>query len=153
MEILLSAVIFIVAVSGVFATLNAVRAPVVTKESNLVAAVFGKQVLEALRTQVTDPQGSAAKLYYQCSAGLGANPCPDFSLSVGHHEVSAANLTASTNPSLSWPGTITAVNTITCNGVANTVCLVYNVTCANGSALSTCGNTDVAHRVDLNIQS
>ena len=52
LEILLAAIIFVISIGGIFATLNAVRAPVANKESALTAAVFGKQVLEALRSQV-----------------------------------------------------------------------------------------------------
>lgn len=78
LEVLLSSVIFIITVVGVFATLNAVRTPVTNKEGGLSAAIFAKQVLEALYSQV-----SAANYYTAC----GASPCTNFDLSPGLHNV------------------------------------------------------------------
>jgi len=56
LEVLLAAVIFVVSVAGIFATLSAVRVPVHQKERALTAAVFGQQVLEGLRSQVSASQ-------------------------------------------------------------------------------------------------
>jgi Tfp pilus assembly protein PilV len=52
LEVLLASVIFVISVAGVFATLSAVRQPVLQKERSLTAAVFGQQELEILRSQV-----------------------------------------------------------------------------------------------------
>ena len=51
-EALLAGVVFILAVSGVFATMAAVRGPVTSKNNSVEAAIFGKQVLEDLRSKV-----------------------------------------------------------------------------------------------------
>ena len=142
MEIILAAIIFIISVGGVFATLNAVRSPVITKESALVAAVFGKQVLEALRSQVNDPQGALAT-YYNCSVAVA--PCPDFSLSQGDHLVSVAKLNAA---GISWPSVALSNQ----NLVGGVPMLSYTVTCADGVAAHCITNTDVAHMVTLNIK-
>ncbi|MBF0503742.1 MAG: type II secretion system protein [Candidatus Omnitrophica bacterium] len=56
LEILLSAIIFVISVAGIFATLNAVRQPVVQKQRSLTAAILGQQLLESLRTQVDASQ-------------------------------------------------------------------------------------------------
>ena len=138
LEILLSGIIFVVSVAGVFATLNAARSPVVNKEGALAAAVFGKQVLEVLRSQVSQTQAN----FYSCSGGQ--NPCPDFALSVGAHAVPLGNLPAG----LSWPPVlVTGVNNNNPNG--SPPVLSYTVSCADNS--NPCGS-DTAHRVDLNIQ-
>lgn len=128
LEILLAAIIFIISIGGIFATLNAVRAPVANKESSLSAAVFGKQVLESLRFQVSAE--SNANFYGICS-----DTCTDFSLALGTHQVSPL-------PSgLNWPPGLAAKNP---GG------LIYTVSCADGSS-APCTNANVAHRVDLNI--
>jgi Tfp pilus assembly protein PilV len=133
LEVLLASVIFVVSVAGIFATLNAVRGPVSNKENQLIAAVFGKQVLQALYSQVTDPA------YY---AVCGTSPCPTFDLSLGTHQVPHGNL-----PGLIWPLNLKASNNA-CDGANG--CLVYKVSCADGSGA--CGTgTNVARRVDLNI--
>jgi len=142
-EILMAAIIFIISIGGIFATLNAVRVPVANKENALTAAVFGKQVLEALRSQVNQ-QGAAN--FYVCSAA-GQNPCQDFALSVGQHQVSATTLS---NYGLTWPSALQSANTV-CGSPA-TLCLVYNVTCADSVPTDcTTNTTDIAHKVDLKI--
>jgi hypothetical protein len=143
LEILLSSVIFVIAIGGIFATLNAVRAPVSSKEYGLSSAVFGKQVLEILRKQVNN--SSSANFYTDanCSGGI----CTDFSLAVGAHYVTTS---APTWPSgLSWPTALQSANTVACN-VTTALCLQYTVTCADGSA-SPCTNNFIAHKVVLTI--
>ena len=153
-EVLLSAVIFIVTIAGLFVTLGSVRAPVASKQTALTAAVFEKQVLEALRSQVSL---SAGANYNACAAGTGnvLNPCQDFSLSLGTHQVSAATLA---NYNISWPtlpATLQTNNTIVCAGVANTLCLQYVVSCADGSGNpgtnTACTNVDIPHQVNLKV--
>jgi len=137
MEILLSAIIFIIAIGGIFATLNAVRTPVVNKEGSLSAAVFGKQVLESLRFQVSDLP--SANFYTTCSG-----TCTDFSLALGTHQVPSANLPAG----LSWPQVLVTKDSINYpNG--NPPVLNYTVKCADGSG--SCSANDTPRRVDLNI--
>lgn len=123
LEILLSSIIFVVTVAGLFATLSAVRAPVTTKENALSAAVFGKQVLETLRAQV-----NAGTFYTACSSTGSNGDCKDFSLSVGTHQMSLP-------AGLSWPSA--DVNS------ANANLLTYTVTCP-----APC-TADSARRVDL----
>jgi len=130
LEILLSSIIFIITVGGVFATLNAVRIPVANKENALTAAIFGKQVLECLRSQVD------ARTYYN-SCSVVQSPCPDFSLSVGSHLVPTTTL--NTTEGLYWPTGFAAVNP---NGLS------YSVVCADGS--NPC-NADSSRQVNLNI--
>jgi Tfp pilus assembly protein PilV len=96
LEILLASLIFVVSVAGIFATLNAVRTPVKNKTNALSAAVFGKRVLEALRSSVNN--GGTYPFYNACTGGL--NPCPDFSLSYGIHQISVATLSWA---DLNWP--------------------------------------------------
>ena len=134
LEILLASIIFIITVAGIFATLSAVRTPVADRESALTAAVFGKQVLENLRSQVN---AASSAYYYSCSAG--GSPCPDFALSLGAHQISQATLTTY---GLSWPASLTAAN-----GGASPV-LKYTVVCADGS--SPC-SADSARQVNLTI--
>jgi len=129
LEILLASVIFVVSVAGIFATINAVRTPVANKENALSAAVFGKQVLETLRTQV-----NAGGTYF----GVCAGTCTTFDLQLGKHLVAMPLAT----PALSWPTT-----DLTNNNAAG---LSYTVTCANSGSVAVCG-ADVARRVDLNI--
>jgi len=148
LEVLLASIIFIVSVGGVFLTLNAIRRPVANKESALTAAIFGKQVLEALRSGVN------AGSYY--SACVTVNPvdgsCGDFTLSLGTHEVASSVLTPL---GLTWPSAaISTVNTGHCT--VGPPCLNYTVTCADGSSPSygstaACSNPDSARKVDLNI--
>lgn len=127
LEILLSAIIFVITIGGIFATLNAVRSPVANKESALTAAVFGKQVLEVLRSQVNDPT------YYGTSCTAS---CATFDLELGSHSVTLPT------SGLNWP--TAAMST------ANSNVLNYKVSCADGSS-SPCTNAEVAHRVVLNI--
>jgi Tfp pilus assembly protein PilV len=132
LEILLASIIFVISVAGIFATLSAVRTPVGNKENALSAAVFGKQVLETMRTQVN--AGSAT--YYGICASTCATSCTAaLSLCLGTH---ALNLPAS---GLSWPST----DLQNANAALN-----YTVSCADGSADTACG-ADVARRVVLNI--
>src|ERR1039458_2589495 len=97
LEVLLASIIFVVTIAGVFATLNAVRAPVASRENELAAAVFSKQVLETLRSQTS--QNDAVSHFYTCLNGTAAN-CADFALSVGTHNVTAATLNGF---GLKWP--------------------------------------------------
>jgi len=152
LEVLLAAVIFIISIGGIFATLNAVRTPVAHKEGSLSVAVFGKQVLEALRSQVSD-QPSAN--YYSdsfCSGSSSSTICTDFSLAVGTHYVQT---NGNNWPSgLSWPTALVTANTVPCY-VTQALCLVYIVTCADGT-YSNCSSLassypNMARRVDLNI--
>jgi len=143
LEILLSAVIFVIAVGGIFATLNAVRTPVSGKEYSLSAVVFGKQVFEALRTNVNNSSGANFYTDANCSGGI----CTDFSLAVGNHYVTTS---APLWPSgLSWPTALKTANTVACN-VTTALCLQYTVTCADGSA-SPCTNNFIARKVVLTI--
>ena len=81
----MAAIIFVLTIAGLFATLNAVRAPVANKENALAAAVFGKQVLEALRSTVN--AGASSNYYLVCSP-----TCTDFSLALGPHAVPTAQI-------------------------------------------------------------
>lgn len=130
LEVLLAAIIFVVSVAGIFATLSAVRAPIANKENALVAAVFGKKVLETLRTQVS---AGGAAYYGICTAGCNCTTV--FNLCLGAH-----SLTLPVG-GFSWPTTDLSNNNATLN---------YTVTCADGSAAAACA-ADVARRVDLNI--
>ena len=136
LEILLSAIIFIISVGGIFATLGAVRAPVANKESALTAAIFSKQVLEALRSQVSEQAG--LNFYTNCGGG-----CTDFSLALGTHNVTKATLSV---VGLSWPPVLNS----TPYPDGNPPVLSYVVSCADGSA-PPCTNPEVAHKVVLNI--
>jgi Tfp pilus assembly protein PilV len=135
LEILLASVIFVLSVAGIFATLSFVRASVTNKESSLTAALFGKQVLEKLRSAVN--MGGANPYYNACTGN--ANPCPDFSLSLlpaGVHRVPSANMPAG----LIWPTALKTANTFCdANG-----CLEYTVSCGDN-----CSNIDAARKVDL----
>lgn len=140
LEVLLAAIIFVITISGVFETLSVMRTPVVNQESSLEATVFGKQVLEALRSKV---DASSNAYFYQCS-NAGANPCPDFGLSIGQHSVNEATLL--NQGGLSWPtdNNNALKNANMVNGVA---ILNYTVTCADNS--NPCN--DSARQVTLNI--
>jgi type II secretory pathway pseudopilin PulG len=144
LEVLLAAIIFVITIGGLFVTLDAVRAPVIAKENALTAAIFGKQVLEALRTQV-----NTQTFYNACSTPVPpALSCPDFSLYLGLHQVPLANLPAG----LTWPASLTANNL---NG--NPAVLSYTVFCADNSVPSgyplACSSADIARGVTLNITS
>jgi type II secretory pathway pseudopilin PulG len=148
LEILLASIIFIITISGVFATLNAVRKPVADKESALAAAVFGKQVLEALRSSV-----NASTFYGPCSSTINGY-CGDFSLYLGIHHVPHGNLPQG----LTWPTNLSSSNFI--SGCDTSVgCLVYTVACGDGSpptssvppdCVNSSGN-DIAREVTLSI--
>jgi len=152
LEVLLASIIFIITISGVFVTLNYVRQPVLDKESALSAAVFGKQVLEALRSKV-----DASTYFGPCSLALNANAaCPDFSLSLGLHQVPPGNLQG-----LKWPLNLSTSIPLP-NNVTNCdkACLVYIVSCGNTTdpvnspdytSCTSVGNPDMARRVDLSI--
>jgi len=135
LEILLASVIFVVSVAGIFATLNAVRTPVVNKENALSAAVFGKQVLDTLRSVVS----AGGTSFY----GICAGNCTTFDLQLGPHQVAAATLAVY---GITWPTT----DLINANQVAGVTTLSYSVSCADGSVAAFCG-ADVARRLDLNI--
>jgi len=144
-EVLLSAVIFVIAVAGIFYTMTSVRYPVTNGETSLSAAIFGKQILESLNSQ----EGAGANAYYvqSCTSPNADASCGDFSLYMGLHEVSSSTL--STVTGLSWPTTLTSSNT--CGAISP--CLSYNVTCGDGnnSTPPNCSSASVAKRVDLNI--
>jgi len=150
LEILLASIIFIISITGVFITLTAVRKPVADKESALAASVFGKQVLEALRSSV-----SAGTFYNSCSSMNANGYCPDFSLSLGKHQVPSGNLLSA---GLTWPASLTVANT-NVNSITHcdtaVACLVYTVSCADNNppagSTSSCVNADVARQVTLNI--
>ena len=131
LEILLASVIFIITVGGVFATLNAVRGPVTSKEYALSSAVFGKQVFETLRNQVSN--GSSANFYTVCPAS--APYCTTFDLALGKHQVTLPS------SGLSWPSSLSANNST----------LNYTVSCADGSATCAVSTSYVGRRVDLTI--
>jgi hypothetical protein len=140
-EVLMSATLLVLTVAGAFTTFSAVRANVANKESALEATVFGKQVLEALYSQVTD---SGAYAYYSgCVTGGCGGGCCDFSLSVGNHNVPTANLPLP----LVWPGGNGGpMATLNGNQVS------YTVTCADGSGGPGCTNSQIAHKVTMNIK-
>lgn len=131
LEILLASIIFIITIAGVFVTLSAVRKPVADKESALTAAVFGKQVLEALRSSVNAQP--ASNFYGTC---IGT--CTDFSLALGTHQVNLPNGQLIMPPNL-----------ISSNGGGNGV-LTYTVSCADDSP-APCTSPDVARKVELTI--
>jgi len=147
LEVLLAAIIFIISIGGLFATLNAVRSPVTQKENALSAAITGQQVLNYLRSQVN------AQTYYNgCSLPLDAsNNCPALDLSTGPHLVPSGILTG---VGISWPNNLSILNATGLN---------YTVLCADGSsgAAATCNpapngngaNLDQARQVTLNITS
>ncbi len=135
LEILLASVIFVVSIAGIFATLNAVRTPVTTKENALMAAVFGKQVLDTLRSVVN----AGGTTYY----GICAGNCATFDLQLGPHQVVAATLAAY---GITWP----SADLINANKIGGVTTLSYTVSCADGSVPASC-NADVARRLDLNI--
>ena len=83
LEILLASIIFVLTVGGIFVTLDAIRKPVANKELALTSAVFGKQVLEALRSKVT--AASSSNFFTVC-----AGTCPTFDLALGVHHVQSA---------------------------------------------------------------
>ena len=139
-EVLVSAIIFVVTIGGLFVTLNAVRTPVASKENGLAAAVFGKQVLETLRGQVN------ASTYYNTPCTLGT-PCTDFSLGLGPHNIDQATLALA---GLTWPAALSPP-TDTQNG--NPPVLSYTVSCADGTGYAApCNPSTVAHQVTLNIK-
>jgi len=71
LEVLLASIIFMISVLGVFATLSAVRQPVLQKERALTAAVFTQQLLEGLRSQVSASNFTANG--YNGSLSLGSH--------------------------------------------------------------------------------
>lgn len=135
-EILMAAIIFVISVAGIFATLNAVRVPVANKENQLIATVFGKQVLEALRSQVNN-----TRFYNTTCSDRGSGECQDFSFYLGRHLVPTSALLS---VGLNWPSALSTCNT---SGLS------YKVSCADGSgsAGQLCSQSNVALRVDLNI--
>ena len=156
LEVLLAAFIFVVTIGTVFITLDALRRPVVDKESALGAVVFGKQVLESLRSLV-----NAGTLYssatYLCQGSGQSITCPDLSLALGTHQYSLVAQPPCVSGTLCWPSsTLAAANS--CPSVA-TGCLSYTVSCADGGIPSgdtppNCLNVlgdDIARRVDLTI--
>ena len=144
LEILLASIIFIISVAGLFATLNGVRAPVINKESELAAAVFSKQVLEALYSQV-----NADTYNNPCGSNNANVSCADFSLSVGVHNVALPwpqNCGQGANPPcvLNWPSTALS----NANLIGGQPYVAYTVSCGD----ETCVDPNVARRVDINIQ-
>lgn len=51
-EVVVAALIFALAVTGVFSAIGALRGPAVASKEDITAAFVGKQVLEDLRTEV-----------------------------------------------------------------------------------------------------
>ena len=153
LEILLAAVIFVISVAGVFATLSAVRGPVTNKENALTASIFGKQILDALYSQVT---ASTVNVNYY---GICSPTCTTFNLYLGSHQVPVTD--SSWPTSLSWPTALQgAAGGNTCAGtVATGSCLSYTVTCADGTIAGAgypyfCSNgASVGHQVTLNIST
>jgi len=143
LEVLLASIIFVISVTGIFITLAAVRGPVADKENALTAAVFSKQVLEALRSSV-----NPITYYGSCAQPNGDGSCGDFSLFLGGHEITKATLTGA---GLRWPPTLTASNTV-CDTAVNG-CLVYMVTCQDGTTTSCLQGVDpdMPRQVTLNI--
>jgi len=147
LEVLLSAIIFVVSVAGIFASLDSVRTPVANKENELTAAVFGKQVLEGLRSQVS------ANFYASCSFPNGDNTCGDFSLYLGKHEIKPVN------QAITMPAILTASNVCAGAGIPSG-CLSYTVFCGDGNGdngnnvcngSASVAGPDVARGVNLNI--
>jgi prepilin-type N-terminal cleavage/methylation domain-containing protein len=157
LEILLASIIFVISIAGVYATLNAVRTPVANKENALAAAVFGKQVLEALRSSVN---ASNSTYYNICTT-----TCANFDLSLGTHQVPMpwpTNCGQANQPACHNCGQanqpacqLTMPSNIRASNGGGTGTFSYIVTCADGSgnpATNTaCTTADVARRVDLNI--
>ena len=78
LEVLLAAIIFVISIGGLFVTLNAVRAPVAQKEQALAAAIYGQQVLNYLRSQVSTGTG-----YYNTTSWTNSTPCTLLDLELG----------------------------------------------------------------------
>ncbi len=158
LEILLASVIFVVSVAGVFATLNAVRTPVTTKETAVTVAIFQKQVTEALYTNVDSGKNQQNQnMYYGTCTDINnvvQNPCPQFTLTLGEHQVSSATLQ---QLGITWPASLQGVNNIC--GAAG--CLDYCVTCDTGIAPPPCAPgpvpaqcaTTVGHVANFNIKT
>ncbi len=142
LEILLAAVIFIVSIGGIFATLNSVRGPVASKENALAAAILGKQVLEALRSQVSYRN-------YAPPACSSISACPDFSLELGVHAVTMP-YSLPNGQQLIMPANLIPFNPP--GNVSGVGTLSYRVTCApNGSTnIAICKET-MARKVALTI--
>jgi type II secretory pathway pseudopilin PulG len=160
LEVLLASIIFIISITGVFVSLTAMRRPVADKESALAAAVFGKQVLEALRSSV-----NAGTFYSTDNFCLGTWPnviCTDFSLALGTHQVILPGPSTCGSSPLCWPSsTLAGANSCLVASVSTTGCLVYNVKCGDNSVptgtvstfldCGSSGSNDIARRVDLSI--
>ena len=153
LEVLLASIIFVITIAGVFTTLNTMRTPVADKENSLQAAIFGRQVLEALRSQV---DSSSSANYYSCSngiAGTTVSPCPDFALSLGVHQVNYVTL--SNTAGINWPLSPASFITANANCPVDVVhgCLNYTVSCGDGSGTTApcAGGDDIARKVDLTI--
>lgn len=78
LEILLASIIFIISIGGIYATLSAVRKPVVQKERALTAAILGKQLLESLRSQVDarNIQGPIGAGVWTGNLAIGSHTLP-----------------------------------------------------------------------------
>ena len=116
--------------------MNAVRAPVANKESALTAAVFGKQVLETLRSQVNEQ----ASLNFYTVCPTSAPYCTTFDLALGRHQVTLPS------SGLNWPPSL-SLNNSTLNYTVS--CADSSTTCATFSA----SNSYVARGVNLKICS
>jgi type II secretory pathway pseudopilin PulG len=156
LEVLLASIIFIITIGGLFATLNAVRAPVSEKENALAAAIYGKQVLDALRSQVNTVS------YFTCSSGAGTvgSPCTDFSLYLGNHQVSPIDPKL-TSANVNMPSVLTGLNhtlnyTVYCADGSGSTYTACSTPCSGTCSISGCGGLnadDVPHGVALCITS
>lgn len=72
-EVVVAAVIFTIAVTGVFASLASLKKPVVTNDKALEAAYCGQQFLEGLRAAVDARDWSTGKL--APAVGVTGSPC------------------------------------------------------------------------------
>lgn len=138
LEVLLSSIIFLVSVAGLLVTMNAVRGPVMTKENQLTATVFGKRVLEALYASVDN------NTYFTTSC-VG-NTSPKFDLSPCTHTINAA--AAAANSRIPWPPPFTQNNCNVDNG--GNPQYQYDVLCSDGSesAGNNCEDTTKAHAME-----
>jgi Tfp pilus assembly protein PilV len=172
-EILMAAIIFVVTVAGVFATLSAVRAPIATKEQELATVLFEKQALEDLRFQVTSEgrgyfyfcQSFFATFYYGNPLNDFYYGCEGFNLDPGPHTVPLVLLPGDLQTSVNNlpPAVLTANSSAPCgtdnsgNPGPTEFCLQYTVSCADGDTSKlyvwpfTCSTADVARRVDITL--
>ncbi len=82
-EVIVSAVIFTLAVAGIFATISALRSPATESSQEVTAAFVGKRILDDMRTEVSaltwsggslDPSGSPYALNAIVVDGISYTP-------------------------------------------------------------------------------